>query len=102
MLSMSADGSAMHPDLARAVVSLQMCPADDVTGESPHARMKHIQGRSRSATWTWHAASDRLHQNLTDIEHLQPLIEPSTDYQWLWDHWSAVRSGSEGSESSGR
>ena len=90
VIDMSADGTGMHPELARAVASLQMIPIDDVAGEAPHARMKHVSSRTRAATWGWQASTDRLRQNCRDLEQLLPVLQPATDYQWLWDRWSAV------------
>ncbi len=63
---------------------------DDTLGEGPHAQMKHVQIRTRAATWGWQAATVRLKQNLLDVEHVLPKVTPPTNLQWCWNRWTSV------------
>ena len=96
VLTMAADGTGMSERLRLAWDSLRQIPIDDTPGEGPHARMRHVQLRTRAATWAWQASSDRLKQNLEDIDTVLPTLRPRTDVQWLWDRWSSVLQVSEG------
>jgi hypothetical protein len=88
--AMNADGTGMSERLFRAWDSLRASPMDDTLGEGPHAQMKHVQIRTRAATWGWQAATVRLKQNLLDVEHVLPKVTPPTNLQWCWNRWTSV------------
>ena len=83
--AMRPDGSNMSARLVRAIRGLSLAPLDDSVGESPHASMRHTQLKCRAASWPFQAATDRLSQNLRDVDDILPGVRPRTDLQWLWD-----------------
>ena len=84
--AMGSDGSGMSPRLTEAWQSLRMVVLDDTPGESPHASMRHTALKVRASSWPWQAASNRLRQNLVDLDFFIDDVHPRTDLQYLWDH----------------
>ena len=72
LLAMDFSGGGMSPILQAEWRSLQQCPLDDTVGESPHARMRHIQLGKRASTFAYQCTTDRLGQNLEDLQMLTP------------------------------
>ena len=87
---MGGDGAGMSERLKDAWQSLQMVHIDDAPGEAPHAAMRHTQLHGRAATWAWQASSNRLRQNLADIDSMLPQVVPKTDLQWFWDRTGCI------------
>ena len=87
---MNSDGSGMTAQLCEALEGLRQAPIDDTVGEGPHARLRHIQLKTRAASWPFQAATDRLSQNLDDIKNVLPTIRPHTDLQFVWNNYKAV------------
>ena len=90
VLALEDNGANMSADLRRAWETMRLVPIDDTAGEGPHASMRHTQLKARAATWAWQASTDRLRQNLADIEDLLPQAAPRMDFQWLWDHAGSI------------
>ena len=83
-----ASGNGMHPALQREVDWLREIPIDDSIAESPHACARRYELHSRAATFGWHASSQRLQQNLRDVQIILP--RQPFGLQWLWDEYMRV------------
>ena len=83
-----AEGEPLSDDLLSEVLALQRIPLDDTVAEGPHAKATRLRNHARAGKFGWHAATQRLSQNLQDVQDIAPSLPVST--QWLWDNASRV------------
>ena len=83
-----AAGGPISPPLLEQVRVLQDIPLDDSICEKPHASGRRFELKARGALFGWHAASQRLSQNLNDVDEIVPKIGVSLQY--LWDNYAVV------------
>ena len=82
--AMNPDGTNMSERLAMSWDALRWSPIDDTPGESPHARLKHVEANHKASSWAFQVSTERLKQNLSDIQNIMPIITPPVDAQFLW------------------
>ena len=83
-----SEGGAMTARLQREIMWLRQVPLDDSVAEAPHSQARRHELHSRGARFGWHAATQRLKQNLADIQTMTPAV-PFT-IQYLWDEAKTV------------
>ncbi len=68
----------------RQVQALADTPIDDSVAEHPHAQAKREMQRARACTFNWLAASQRMKENISDVEALCQAT--GRDFQRAWNN----------------
>jgi hypothetical protein len=68
---------------------IQCMSVNDGINESPHAEFSQLQTRATGSTFGWKASSQRLQQNLKDVDRLPAALD-TIDLQKLHDDYKYV------------
>jgi hypothetical protein len=84
--ALPSEGGPLPAALANACQVVNDTSVEDIIGEEPHARGKHIIDKCKRAAWPWIASTMRLKQNFLQYNEMKE----SFDVQSLWNSWSKI------------
>ena len=88
--ALNADGTGMSPKLQKCINRLKRIPINDSLAEGPHAVFAKIMHRAMCSSWQWIAGTQRLNQNLADVQTFCGDDGSDNYFRKAWLLWKTV------------